>query len=382
MLYHILYEYLYPLNHYWAPLRVLNVFQYITFRTAYASITALLISLFLGPWLITRLREFQIGQHIREEGPKSHQKKAGTPTMGGVLIVVSILLPTLLWANLRNRYVWLAVLATIGFGAVGFADDYIKIVRKRSLGLTVREKLGLQTLISLSVSVFLLYLNNIHLYDTRLNVPFFKTFAPTLLIDKLFTSPFWFFGYLPFLAFVWVVIVGSSDAVNLTDGLDGLAIGCTLIASAALTALTYVTGNAVLSDYLDISFIRQAGELTIFCGSMVGASLGFLWYNAHPAEVFMGDVGSLALGGAIGTIAVIIKQELLLIFIGGVFVAEALSVMIQVISFKTRGKRVFKMAPLHHHFELAGWSESKVIIRFWIVAFILSLFALSTLKLR
>ena len=382
MLYHILYEYLYPLNHYWAPLRVLNVFQYITFRTAYASITALLISLFLGPWLITRLREFQIGQQIREEGPKSHQKKAGTPTMGGVLIVVSILLPTLLWANLRNRYVWLAVLATIGFGVVGFADDYIKIVRKRSLGLTVREKLGLQTLISLSVSVFLLYLNNIHLYDTRLNVPFFKTFAPTLLIDKLFTSPFWFFGYLPFLAFVWVVIVGSSDAVNLTDGLDGLAIGCTLIASAALTALTYVTGNAVLWDYLDISFIRQAGELTIFCGSMVGASLGFLWYNAHPAEVFMGDVGSLALGGAIGTIAVIIKQELLLIFIGGVFVAEALSVMIQVISFKTRGKRVFKMAPLHHHFELAGWSESKVIIRFWIVAFILSLFALSTLKLR
>ena len=302
--------------------------------------------------------------------------------MGGVLIVVSILLPTLLWANLRNRYVWLAVLATIGFGVVGFADDYIKIVRKRSLGLTVREKLGFQTLIALSVGVFLLYLNYIHLYDTRLNVPFFKTFAPTLLIDKLFNTPFWFFGYLPFLAFVWVVIVGSSDAVNLTDGLDGLAIGCTLIASAALTALTYVTGNAVLSDYLDISFIRQAGELTIFCGSMVGASLGFLWYNAHPAEVFMGDVGSLALGGAIGTVAVIIKQELLLIFIGGVFVAEALSVMIQVISFKTRGKRVFKMAPLHHHFELAGWSESKVIIRFWIVAFILSLFALSTLKLR
>ncbi len=382
MLYHILYEYLYPLNHYWAPLRVLNVFQYITFRTAYASITALLISLFLGPWLITRLREFQIGQHIREEGPKSHQKKAGTPTMGGVLIVVSILLPTLLWANLRNRYAWLAVLATIGFGVVGFADDYIKIVRKRSLGLTVREKLGFQTLISLSVSIFLLYLNNIHLYDTRLNVPFFKTFAPTLLIDKLFNTRLWFFGYLPFLAFVWVVIVGSSDAVNLTDGLDGLAIGCTLIASAALTALTYVTGNAVLSDYLDISFIRQAGELTIFCGSMVGASLGFLWYNAHPAEIFMGDVGSLALGGAIGTVAVIIKQELLLIFIGGVFVAEALSVMIQVISFKTRGKRVFKMAPLHHHFELKGWSESKVIIRFWIVAFILALFALSTLKLR
>jgi phospho-N-acetylmuramoyl-pentapeptide-transferase len=382
MLYHILYEFLYPLNHYWAPLRVLNVFQYITFRTAYASITALLISLLLGPWLITRLREFQIGQQIRDEGPKSHQKKAGTPTMGGVLIVVSILLPTVLWANLRNRYIWVAVLTTLAYAAVGFADDYIKIVRNRSLGLTVREKIGFQILISLFVGIFLLYLMNIRLYDTKLNVPFFKTFAPTLLLERLFATRFWFFGYFPFLIFIAIVIVGSSNAVNLTDGLDGLAIGCTIIAAAALTALTYVTGNSVLSDYLDISFIRQAGELTIFCGSMVGASLGFLWYNAHPAEVFMGDVGSLALGGAIGTIAVIIKQELLLVFIGGVFVAEALSVMIQVISFKTRGKRVFKMAPLHHHFELQGWSESKVIIRFWIVALILALFALSTLKLR
>jgi len=223
---------------------------------------------------------------------------------------------------------------------------------------------------------------NAHEYNTKLNVPLFKNFAPTLLIERLFSTPFWFFGYLPFLIFVSVVIVGSSNAVNLTDGLDGLAIGCTLIASTALTALTYITGNARLSDYLDISYIRQAGELTIFCGSMVGASLGFLWYNAHPAEVFMGDVGSLALGGAIGTIAVIIKEELLLIFIGGVFVAEALSVMIQVVSFKMRGKRVFKMAPLHHHFELQGWSESKVIIRFWIVALILALFSLSTLKLR
>ena len=382
MLYHILYEFLYPLNRYWAPLRVLNVFQYITFRTAYASITALLISLFLGPWLINRLRDFQIGQHIREEGPKSHQKKAGTPTMGGVLIVVSIILPTLLWASLRNRYVWVAVLATFAYATVGFTDDYIKIVHKRSLGLTGREKIGFQILVSLAVAVFLLYLMNMHEYNTRLNVPFFKAFAPTLLIERLFSTPFWFFGYLPFLIFVSVVIVGSSNAVNLTDGLDGLAIGCTLIASTALTALTYITGNARFSDYLDISYIRQAGELTIFCGSMVGASLGFLWYNAHPAEVFMGDVGSLALGGAIGTIAVIIKQELLLIFIGGVFVAEALSVMIQVASFKMRGKRVFKMAPLHHHFELQGWSESKVIIRFWIISLILALFSLSTLKLR
>jgi phospho-N-acetylmuramoyl-pentapeptide-transferase len=382
MLYHILYEFLYPLNHFWAPLRVLNVFQYITFRTAYATLTALLISLLLGPWLITRLRDFQIGQHIREEGPKSHQKKAGTPTMGGVLIVVSIILPTLLWANLRTRYIWVAVFATLAFGAVGFADDYLKIVRSRSLGLTAREKIGFQTLVSISIGIYLLYLTNLKLYVTTLTVPFFKTFAPDLLIDRLFTTPFWFFGYLPFLLVIWIVIVGSSNTVNLTDGLDGLAIGCTLIASAALTVLTYLTSNAVLSDYLDIQYIRQAGELTIFCGSMIGASLGFLWYNAHPAEVFMGDVGSLALGGAIGTVAVIIKQELLLIFIGGVFVAEGLSVIIQVASFKLRGKRVFKMAPLHHHFELQGWSESKVIIRFWIAAIILSLFSLSTLKLR
>jgi len=382
VLYHILYEFLYPLNHLWAPLRVLNVFQYITFRTAYASLTALLISLLLGPWLIARLREFQIGQHIREEGPQSHQKKAGTPTMGGVLIVVSIILPTLLWANLRNRYVWLAVLATLAFGAVGFADDYIKIVRRRSLGLTAREKIGLQTLFSFCIGIYLLYLTNTHQYETKLTVPLFKTFAPDLLIDQLFSTPLWFFGYLPFLFVIWMVIVGCSNTVNLTDGLDGLAIGCTLIASAALTGLTYVTSNAILSDYLDLQYIRQAGELTIFCGSMVGASLGFLWYNAHPAEVFMGDVGSLALGGALGTVAVIIKQELLLIFIGGVFVAEGLSVIIQVVSFKVRGKRVFRMAPLHHHFELSGWSESKVIIRFWIASLILSLFSLSTLKLR
>ena len=382
MLYHILYEFLYPLNRYWSPLRVLNVFQYITFRTAYASITALTISLFLGPWLIARLREFQIGQQIREEGPKSHQAKAGTPTMGGVLIVVSIIVPTLLWTNLRNRFVWVLMLSTLAYAAVGFADDYIKIVRKRSLGLSGREKIGFQVLVSVSAGVFLLYLLNRGLYSTKLTVPFFKFFAPDLLIDRLFSTPFFFLGYLPFLVFISIVIVGSSNAVNLTDGLDGLAIGCTLIASAALTALTYITGHAVLSDYLDIQNIPQVGEVTIFCGSMVGASLGFLWYNAHPAEVFMGDVGSLALGGAIGTVAVIIKQELLLIFIGGVFVAEALSVMIQVVSFKTRRKRVFLMAPLHHHFELKGWSESKIIIRFWIASLILALFSLSSLKLR
>src|SRR5499433_3418162 len=382
MLYHILYEFLYPLNHYWSPLRVLNVFQYITFRTAYASITALLISLFLGPWLITRLREFQIGQHIRDEGPKSHHKKAGTPTMGGLLIVVSIIVPTLLWANLRNRFVWLVALATIAYAAIGFADDYIKIVQKRNLGLTARQKIGLQILTGLAVGLVLLYWMSERVYSTRLNVPFFKTFAPDLLLDRLFGTPFGFLAYLPFLAFVTLVIVGASNAVNLTDGLDGLAIGCTLIASAALTALTYVTGHKELSNYLDIQYIREIGEATIFCGAMVGASLGFLWYNAHPAEVFMGDVGSLALGGAIGTISVIIKQELLLPFVGGVFVIEGLSVMIQVGSYKLRKKRIFKMAPIHHHFELMGWSESKVIVRFWIASLVFALFDLTTLKLR
>lgn len=382
MLYNILYEFLYPLNRYWPPLRLLNVFQYITFRTAYASITALLISLFLGPWLIASLREFQIGQHIREEGPKAHRAKAGTPTMGGVLIVVSIIVPTLLWANLRNRFIWLLILSTLAFAAVGFADDYLKIVRKRSLGLKARQKIGLQVAVSLGVGIFLLYLMNRGAYSTRLTVPFFKNFLPDLLIHSLFSTQFFFLGYAPFLIFVTIVIVGSSNAVNLTDGLDGLAIGCTLIASAALTGLTYITGHAVLSNYLGLQTIPMVGETTIFCGSMVGASLGFLWYNAHPAEVFMGDVGSLALGGALGTVAVIIKQELLLLFIGGVFVAEALSVMIQVVSFKLRGKRVFLMAPLHHHFELMGWKESKIIIRFWIASLICALFSLSTLKLR
>jgi phospho-N-acetylmuramoyl-pentapeptide-transferase len=384
MLYHILFEYLYPMSQQWPPLRILNVFQYITFRTAYASITALLISLLLGPWLIARLRDFQVGQQIREEGPKSHQKKAGTPTMGGLLIVVSIFLPTILWSNLRNRFVWLLLISTVAYGAIGFADDYIKIVKRRSLGLTAREKLGLQILTSLTVGVVLLYWMNIstRVYSTKLTVPFFKDFTPDLLIDRLFPTPFWLVGYLPFLAFVALFIAFCSNAVNLTDGLDGLAIGCTIIASAAFTALTYIAGHAQLSEYLDIQFLPQVSELTIFCGSMVGASLGFLWYNAHPAEVFMGDVGSLALGGAIGTLSVIIKQELLLIFIGGIFVAEALSVMIQVISFKFRGKRVFRMAPLHHHFELSGWSESKIIIRFWIASIILALFSLSTLKLR
>ena len=382
MLYHLLYEFLYPLSPYWAPLKVFNVIQYVTVRTATASMTALLISLLLGPWLIRRLQDFQIGQHIREEGPKSHQAKAGTPTMGGILIVVSIILPSLLWANLRNPFVWLLVLVCLAYAGIGFADDYLKIRNKRNLGLTPKEKFTFQFLVAFVIGIVLLYLANRGIYSTMLTVPFFKSLRPDLVVDALLSGPAFFLGYLPFLIFVMLFVVGSSNAVNLTDGLDGLAIGCTLIASTALTALTYVSGHRTLSQYLDIQFIPGVSEVTIFCGAMVGASLGFLWYNAHPAEVFMGDVGSLALGGAIGTIAVVIKQELLLPFVGGVFVIEALSVMIQVASFKLRGKRVFKMAPIHHHFELVGWKESKVIIRFWIAALIFALLSLSTLKLR
>ena len=382
MLYHLLYEFLSPLGAYWSPLKPFTVFFYVTVRTAAATLTALLISLLLGPWLIRRLQEFQIGQHIREEGPKSHQAKAGTPTMGGVLIVVSIILPTLLWANLRNLFVWLLILSTLAYGAIGFADDYMKIRKKRNQGLSGREKMTFQFLVSLLIGMFLLSLANWHVYSTTLTVPFFKSLHPDLVVDSLLSGPLFFLGYLPFLVFVSLLIVGSSNAVNLTDGLDGLAIGCTLIASTALTALTYVSGHRTLSQYLDLQYISGVSEVTIFCGSMVGASLGFLWYNAHPAEVFMGDVGSLALGGAVGLVAVVIKQELLLPFVGGVFVIEALSVMIQVGSFKLRGKRIFKMAPIHHHFELIGWKESKVIIRFWIAGLIFALLSLSTLKLR
>ena len=382
MLYHLLYEFLSPLGAYWSPLRILNVIQYVTFRTAAATLTALLLSLLFGPWLIRRLQEFQIGQHIREEGPKSHQAKAGTPTMGGVLIVASIILPTLMWTNLRNPFVWLIVLSTLAYGTIGFADDYLKIRKKRNLGLTARQKMTFQFLVAILIGVILLYMAEHKLYSTAMNVPFFKDLRPDLVIDSMMSSPVFFLGFLPFLIFVAFLIVGASNAVNLTDGLDGLAIGCTLIASTALTALTYVSGHATLSAYLGLQNIPGVSEVTIFCGAMVGASLGFLWYNAHPAEVFMGDVGSLALGGALGAVAVVIKQELLLPFVGGVFVIEALSVLLQVGSFKLRGKRIFRMAPIHHHFELMGWKESKVIIRFWIAALIFALLSLSTLKLR
>jgi phospho-N-acetylmuramoyl-pentapeptide-transferase len=361
----------------------LNVFRYITVRTALASLTAMFLSLVLGPWMVRRLREMQIGQFIREEGPKAHQSKAGTPTMGGLLIVVATAVPTLLWADLRNPYAILALAAMIAFGAIGFVDDYSKVVRRRNLGLTPRRKLMWQVLTCLAVGAVLLRLQALGVYSTELIVPFFKRLHPDLVVPSLWARPhFWPIAILPFLLFLVLVIVGSSNAVNLTDGLDGLAIGCVLVAAGALTILTYVTSHARFAEYLEIQKLPAVAELTIFCGSLVGASLGFLWYNAHPAELFMGDVGSLALGGAIGVVAVIIKQEILLLSVGGVFVLEALSVIVQVASFKLTGKRIFRMAPLHHHFELLGWSESKIIVRFWIVALVFALFSLTTLKLR
>ncbi|MGD0199772.1 MAG: phospho-N-acetylmuramoyl-pentapeptide-transferase [Bryobacteraceae bacterium] len=378
MLYWLLYEQLYR---YFSPFRV---FRFITFRTAFASLTALFLCLVLGPWLIRKLREFQIGQHIREEGPKSHQKKAGTPTMGGVLILISIVAPTLLWANLTNPYVWVALFAIVAFGAIGFWDDYAKLRRHQNLGITARRKFAAQCLVAIGVGAFLLLLKAHGAYATGMNVPFFKSFRPSLVIDSLAGNPFtWVFAFLFFFAFLILVIVGSSNAVNLTDGLDGLAIGLMIIASGAMTVLTYTSGHAEFAKYLDLARLPGAGELAIFCGAMTGASLGFLWYNAHPAEIFMGDVGSLALGGSMGVVAVLIKQEILLLFIGGVFVVEALSVILQVASYKLRGgKRIFKMAPLHHHFEALGWAESRIIVRFWIAGLVMALFALTTLKLR
>jgi phospho-N-acetylmuramoyl-pentapeptide-transferase len=377
LLYWLLYL---KLFHYFPPFRI---FRYLTFRTAFASLTALFTALIIGPIVINRLREFQIGQFIREEGPKAHQKKAGTPTMGGLLIVISIVVPTLLWADLGNRFVWIAVFSACAFGAIGFADDYIKVVNRRNLGLTSKAKMGLQVATSILIAVALITMQTRGMYSTRLLVPFLKQFHPDLVIEKLISNPaIWPLAFLPFIAFVLLVIVGSSNAVNLTDGLDGLAIGCTVIAAGALAVLTYVSGHATFADYLGLEHMPLAGELTIFCGAMVGSAIGFLWYNAHPAEVFMGDVGSLALGGAIGTVAVMIKQELLLPFIGGIFVIEAMSVILQVTSYKFRKKRIFKMAPLHHHFELLGWSESKIIVRFWIASLVFALFALTTLKLR
>ena len=379
MLYWLLYEKLFPYFH---PYRI---FRYLTFRTAFASLTALLIALFIGPWVIQKLREFQIGQFIREDGPQSHLKKSGTPTMGGVLIIIAILLPTVLWSDPANPFVWITVFSTLAYGAIGFADDYIKVVQRRSLGLTARAKLLWQGLAAALVAIALVVLDQFKLFSTQLTVPFVKSWRPDLLWHAWpSTVPhLGLLAFLPFVVFVTLVLVFSSNAVNLTDGLDGLAIGCTIIAAGALAVLTYVSGHVVFADYLEMRRMPMVSELTVFCGSMVGASIGFLWYNAHPAEIFMGDVGSLALGGAIGTVAVIIRQELLLPFIGGIFILEAVSVMLQVGSYKLRNKkRIFKMAPLHHHFEQCGWSESKIIVRFWIGALVFALFALTTLKLR
>src|SRR5262245_49499187 len=348
----------------------LNVVRYITFRTAVASLTALFLVLVLGPWMIERLRAFQIGQYIREEGPQAHKAKAGTPTMGGILILTGILVPTLLWGDLTNRNVWILMLSTLAFGAIGFADDYLKVARRHSRGLSSRRKLHGQILVGLAIGAVLYALSQIEptQYSTRVVFPFFKNIRPDI-------SAF-------YILFAVLVVVGASNAVNLTDGLDGLAIGSTLIAAAAFTVLAYVSGHRVFSNYLDLLYLPGAGEVTVFCGAMVGASMGFLWWNCYPAQVFMGDVGSLSLGGALGTVAILIKQELLLFLVGGLFMIEAFSVMLQVVSFKLSKKRIFRMAPLHHHFELIGWKEPQIIIRFWIVAFVFALFSLTTLKLR
>jgi phospho-N-acetylmuramoyl-pentapeptide-transferase len=363
MLYHLLL----PLND---DIAGLGVIRFITFRTAAASLTALALSLLLGPWVIRRLRQFQVGQVVRQDGPASHKAKSGTPTMGGLLILASVFVPTLLWANLTNAYIWIAVVATALFGAIGFVDDFLKVTRHSHYGLFARYKFMAQVAVAMGVGVALIALagQDPPLYNTRVIFPFFKWLIPDLG---------WY--YVPFAV---VVLVGATNAVNLTDGLDGLAISTFAVSAATFTALAYVTGHRVFADYLLLMHFEPVGELTIFCGALVGASLGFLWWNAHPAEIFMGDVGSLALGGALGTVAILIKQELLLPIVGGVFVMEALSVIVQVASFKLTGRRVFRMSPIHHHFELIGWQEPKIIIRFLILAIIFALFSLTTLKLR
>ncbi len=355
-------------------LKGLNVFQYVTFRTALATIIALVVSLLFGDKVIKKLAELKFGQEIREEGPASHQEKKGTPTMGGVLILASIFVSTLLCARLDSLYLWLALVATTLFGLVGFADDYIKVVKKRSLGLTGKQKLLCQLIVAIGVWGALYFYGN---YPWNLSIPFLKATAeanPALSISWIYP--------IPYLFFIILVLLGSSNAVNLTDGLDGLAISITFIAMSALTALTYIASDARWAERLEITHKPEAAELTVFCGAMVGASLGFLWFNAPKADVFMGDVGSLAIGGALGTVAILTKQEFMLPFIGGVFILEALSVMIQVASFKLTGKRVFKMSPIHHHFELSGWRESKVVFRFVIIAILFALMSLATLKLR
>jgi len=358
----VLYHLLYPLHE---TFTVFNVFRYITFRTIYALLTALLISFLIGPWLIEKLRALQIKQVVREDVPSRHAVKNGTPTMGGSLILAALIVPTLLWSDLTNPYTWIVLLTTMAFGVLGYIDDYKKIRDRNGVGIRARYKFPIQVVIGLLTS-WILFSTVDH--DSRLIFPFFKRVMPDL--------GNWY------ILFGMLVIVGSANAVNLTDGLDGLAIGPVLIASATFMLFCYLAGNFRFASYLQIPFVRGSGELTILCGSLVGGGLGFLWFNTYPAQVFMGDVGSLALGGALGTVAVVTKQEFLLVIVGGIFVIEALSVIIQVVSYKLRKKRVFRMAPIHHHFELKGWAEPKIIVRFWIIGIILGLVAISTLKLR
>src|SRR2546421_3922340 len=384
MIYYIFYELIY--NHFkdreWYLVKALNVFQYVTFRTAYASVTALLISLLFGRRFINALKRWNIGQQIREEGPREHIAKRDTPTMGGLLVIASVVISTLLWARLSGLYVWIIIFATLAFGAIGFADDYLKLVKQRSLGLTGRQKLALQLIIA-TVIWATLFISTKYFetkYSWNISIPFFKATAIPNGISTVWP--------IVYLALIVIVLLGATNAVNLTDGLDGLAISVTFIAMAALTAFTYLSSDARWTNYLDLTHRPEAAELTVFCGAMAGASLGFLWFNAPPAEVFMGDVGSLAIGGAVGTIAVLTKQEFMLLMVGGVFVMEALSVMVQVSVFKMTkrtsgvGRRVFKMTPLHHHFEMVGWKESKIVFRFVILAILFALLSLSTLKLR
>jgi phospho-N-acetylmuramoyl-pentapeptide-transferase len=344
-----------------------RVFHYITFRGILGVLTALLISLLIGPVMIRKLSSYKIGQNIRTDGPESHFSKAGTPTMGGALILVSITIATLLWADLSNRYVWVTLLVTLAFGAVGFVDDYKKLVLKNTKGLAARHKYLWQSVFGAGAALFLFMTASVPA-ETQFIVPFFK---------QIVLNMGWFYPVL-----VYFVIVGTSNAVNLTDGLDGLAIMPTVMVGGALGIFAYMSGHASFADYLGIPYLPGAGELVIFCGALVGAGLGFLWFNTYPAQVFMGDVGALALGAALGVLAVLVRQEIVLVIMGGVFVIETLSVMMQVASFKLTGKRIFRMAPIHHHFELKGWPEPKVIVRFWIITVILVLCGLATLKLR
>jgi phospho-N-acetylmuramoyl-pentapeptide-transferase len=348
--------------------RAFSVFNYITLRAVLATLTALLISFIIGPAMIRKLTAYKIGQSVRDDGPKSHLAKAGTPTMGGALILVSIAVTTLLWADLRNRYVWVVLVVTLGFGIVGWVDDYRKVVHRNPRGLSARSKFFWQSVIGLTAAVFLATTATLPA-QTELIVPFFKQVAYPL-------------GLVGFVVMSYFVIVGTSNAVNLTDGLDGLAILPTVMVGSALGVFAYVAGNAVFSRYLGFPYVPGAGELTVICAALAGAGLAFLWFNAYPAEVFMGDVGALALGAALGTIAVVVRQEIVLFIMGGVFVVETLSVMLQVASFKLTGKRIFRMAPLHHHYELKGWKENQVVVRFWIITMMLVLIGLSTLKLR